>query len=434
MSVIRATGRRHLLPEASLVRSSGIQLLGNGAAAFLGLLFSISAARLLVPADFGLLTLGVSLAVSATFFVFSAPRGLSTFLARHHDDPRRQDVHFSNWLAVVLGALLFNLIFLIPAALITHLVGWMVVAVAANVIGLAVFITYREAQRGVGLFGAMAAYYLLANLLQLAAILLAGWIGWRSPALFLTAYGLAAVAALVIQTVAPVRLRFVPQAVTWHRVRAIVGFVGPLLFETVFYAVWWGIDVILVSRFLGPVATGNYGAAKTIVSALALVPLGISVVIGPQVARLSAAALRRYILGGVTLTTLATVPLAGALILFQKPLIQLAFGSKYPRVAEPLTVLVVGVACYGLFQILAAVWIGLGYPRIVAISSATALIITVGLGLALVPSIQLLGAALAFTAGSIGKFVVLGTFTIWAMYAGKGQRVQQYAERPLFES
>jgi O-antigen/teichoic acid export membrane protein len=97
-------------------------------------------------------------------------------------------------------------------------------------------------------------------------------------------------------------------------------------------------------------------------------------------------------------------------------------------------VLVVGVACYGLYQILGAVWVGLGYPRIVAIASATALIMTIGLGLALVPSIHLLGAALAFTAGSIGELAILGGFTVWALYIEKGQRVQHYAERSLFDS
>jgi O-antigen/teichoic acid export membrane protein len=422
------------LPDASLVRSSGIQFLGNSAARFLGLLFSVVAARLLLPADFGLLTLGMTVAVSVTFLVYSAPRGLSSFLALFRDDRRRQEIHLANWMVVALGALLVNLVVLIPVALLTHLVGWMFVAVAANVLGLAVFVAYREAQRGVGLFGAMAAYYFLANLIQLVAILVAGTIGWRSPAVFLTAYGLAGVAALVIQTVAPVQLRFVLEAVTWHRVRAILGFVRPLILETVFYAVWSGIDVIFVARLLGPVPTGNYGAAKTIVSALALVPLGISVVIGPQVARLTDATLRRYVLGAVTLTTLATIPLAAALILFQKPLIQVAFGDKYPQAAEPLTVLVVGVACYGLYQILGAVWVGLGYPRIVAIASATALIMTIGLGLALVPSIHLLGAALAFTAGSIGELAILGGFTVWALYIEKGQRVQHYAERSLFDS
>ena len=60
----------------------------------------------------------------------------------------------------------------------------------------------------------MVVYYLLSNLLQLLAVIIAAALGWRSPALFLTIYGLSSVVALVLMEPAA--------AMAMHGVRASV--------------------------------------------------------------------------------------------------------------------------------------------------------------------------------------------------------------------
>jgi O-antigen/teichoic acid export membrane protein len=190
-----------------LARSSAVVFAGNSTARLLGFLFAVAAARILGTQDFGRFAFGLTVASIAAILVTNAPRGLSRFLARAHDDRQEQDTYFSNWLMVVLLTLGVSALLLAPISALTGIEGWMVVAVGANLLGVTVFETYREAQRGLRRFTAMVVFYLAANLIQLCAILLAGRVGWRSPSLFLTIYGLASLVALVVmQRASPIAL------------------------------------------------------------------------------------------------------------------------------------------------------------------------------------------------------------------------------------
>jgi len=54
--------------------------------------------------------------------------------------------------------------------------------------------------------------------------------------------------------------------------------------------------------------------------------------------------------------------------------------------------------------------------------------VTVGLGLLLVPRVGLVGAAIAYTAGSAAQFAVIAGFTVWAIFAGARPRLGQARE------
>src|SRR5260370_27005259 len=156
-----------------LAVSSAIAFAGLTVARLLGFLFSVAAARILVPVDYGRMAYGLAVAAIASVLLSSSPIGLSRFLARENDDLARQNVHFSKWLGrfpVLLGT---SLLMVAPISWAGGLGGWMVVGVGANLVGTAVLETYREAQRGMGRYGLQAVVYRLAEPRPLCRVVVA---------------------------------------------------------------------------------------------------------------------------------------------------------------------------------------------------------------------------------------------------------------------
>jgi O-antigen/teichoic acid export membrane protein len=421
------------LPDRHLVRSWAIVLAGDSAARLLGFLFAVTAARLLSPRGYGQIAYALAAAAIATVLTNNAPLGLGRFLARHEGDRVRQDIYATNWLMLITLMLGASLLLLIPIAAWAGLLGLMLVAMVANLLGTAVFQTYREIQRGLGRFWVTGSFWVLANVLQLLAILLAGALGWRQPALYLTIYGLSSVAALVVMyPVAPPALRFVPSLVAWDQVVAIARFIWPMILTGVFYNVWMGADLILVQRLLPNPPTGNYAAAHTLVLGMML-PIGaICYALGPRMARLTESALRGYVLNVVALAVGIILVLCAALTLLGGPLIALVFGGRYAVGSAVLSVLILGQGLFALYTVLQGVWLwGLARPRIDAAASGAGMVVTVALGLVLIPHGGLVAAASAFAAGAAAQLVVVGAFTVWAIYLGSAPRLSPVRELVL---
>jgi O-antigen/teichoic acid export membrane protein len=102
----------------------------------------------------------------------------------------------------------------------------------------------------------------------------------------------------------------------------------------------------------------------------------------------------------------------------------LLFGTKYPHVAEPLTMLVIGAALYGFFVVLEGMWIGLARTAIDSVASGGGMLATIVLGVALIPRAGLSGAAAAYAAGSAVQLIVIAAFTGWALLRGTAMRRQ----------
>src|SRR5260370_1036512 len=204
-----------------------------------------------------------------------------------------------------------------PVALLAGLSGWLLVGVLCNLVGVAVLETSREVQRGLGKFAAMMSVYVIANLIQLLGILALGALDVRAPAPFLIVYGLSSVVALaLVQPVMAIDLKWVRSAISVARIREIFRFARPLLLQSVFFAVWFGSDLIMVQHLMEPGATGNYGVAKALVNVLMLAPTAIGTAVLPRIARLGERSIGKYMLAAIGLTGLATIPLvAGAALL-----------------------------------------------------------------------------------------------------------------------
>jgi O-antigen/teichoic acid export membrane protein len=421
---------RRLLARISadrvLLRSSAIVFAGESTARLLGFLFSVAAARLLTQNGFGQIAYALAAVAIVTVLTNNAPQGLGRFLARHHDDPATQATYTTNWLIVIGLMLTTSLVLVIPAASWAGLGGALTVGLIANLLGTVAFQTYREAQKGFRRFWATSFFWILANSLQLVAIVIAAMLGFRSPALFLTIYGLSSVVALALMSIkAPAALRFSRRLVAWRQVRAIARFVWPVILTGVFYTVWLGADLILLHHLLPKAPIGNYAAARTLILGLSLPLSAINFALGPRMARMAESAVRPYILNLVLLAAAIVVPLSAGAILLGQPLLALTFGERYAVGSQVLfVILVLGQACFALCGVLQAVWIwGLSRPGIDPVSTGSGMVVTIALGLALIPHAGLTGAALAYAAGAATQLLVLVVFTGWAIYAGARPRL-----------
>ena len=395
-----------------LLQSSSLIFAGFSVARLLGFLFSVVAARVLSPADFGQMSYVLAVATIASVLLSSSPVGLSRFLARHAGDVQEQESYLSNWLAVVGGLVVVSLAAAVPISLAGRLNGWMMAGLAVNLVGIAVLETYREVQRGLGRFIPMTVFYALANLLQLIAIAAAALMGRQSPQLFVIIYGASSLAAwVVMERIAPVGLRFARSALELKRLVAVLRFAQPLLVQSVFFAIWFSADLVFVQLTLEPSATGNYAAAKTLANSLWLAPTAIGMILVPRVARLSQSELGPYLGGVLALTAVVTISTTAFVVALGGPLIVAAFGDHYPQAVTPIGVLAVGMGLHGVYIVLFNLWIGLGRPMVNMVSAGAGMVCTLLAAALLVHTYGLLGAAWSFSLGSAARLAVISAYT-----------------------
>jgi O-antigen/teichoic acid export membrane protein len=420
------------LLRSGLLRSAATVFLGNGLAKLFGFLFYIAAARLLNPPDYGTLAYALAILSTASILLTNSPGGLSRFLARNLERRKRAEIYYTNWLAVIVLMLVGSLVLFIPFSGVTGLKGWLLVGVIVNLLNIAIFETYVQVQRGLGRFMVIGSYYSLANFLQLVAILVAGYLGFRSASLFLIIYGLSAIAALVVmRIVAPTPLGLQPFFVYWRHILRISRYVAPIVAQGLFYAFWFSSDLILIQHLMNPTATANYSAAKTLTQMLILVPQAISMVASPRIARLSEDAVRRYLVGLLGLTGVLILSVDAGLILLQRPISVILYHGKYPHMLVPLNALIAGMAFYGLYQVMASAWGALGRPTVGAVATGFGTVATVTLALVLIPAIGLLGGGIAFAAGAATQLLVMVVYTVYGLYSGATARITHLPDEAM---
>ena len=397
-----------------LLRPSVILFVGNATARLLGLLFSLVTARLLLPAEFGLLAYAMVFATFGSFLVGNAPAGLARFLPRVRDDPRAKDAYWSNALVVVIAAVIPSVVLIIPVGLVAGLSSGLTVGLIANILGTAAYATYREAQRGQERFRSMVIFYVVANVAQLIAVLAAAALGYRSPALFLTFYGLSSVfALLVMQFRAPIGLHIRPRDVHWRRVQVILRFTWPLVVQTLLYLVWFGADLVLVKRLLPADNAGEYAAAKTLVNFLLLAPMAIAGAAAPRIARIALPHVRHYVLRLLAIATLTITAGLLALVALEHPALRILFGSKYAAAGGPLAMLALGMSFYGVYVIFETTCISLAKTFIDPIATGVGLVTTVVAGILMIPHGGIDAAAFAFTLGAAAQVGVIAPYAFW---------------------
>lgn len=225
--------------------------------------------------------------------------------------------------------------------------------------------------------------------------------------------------------------------------REIVSFAIPAYGAQVAQFLNYRLDLFLVGLFLGPAEVGLYALAVSLAQMLWLVSNSVAVVLFARVAASGArtgrerdaeggsaadagAARRLRAERGAEAAQVCRMILAatlgGAVLLgLASPvLIPVLFGSAFGPSVAPLLLLLPGVVVFSVANVLGAFVTGIGRPGHVLGVSLVALVVTIPLDLLLIPTVGIVGAALASSAAySAAALVMLALFT---RHAGVGAR------------
>jgi O-antigen/teichoic acid export membrane protein len=394
--------------DRHFIRSSAAFGAANVAARALGILFSFVVAKLYAPAQFGEVRYLIALATVLVIPTNALPRTLSRFVTKHRAAGQdAADCYFSNSLVLLVASIVAVLALALVAALTLHRLSIGLFALCA---GLSLFAVYFELLRSVERFYTMACFYITANIVQLVVVIAAAHAHLFSVTLVVIAYGLSSVLPFLAiegarRSPLHFRARSLSRPVLWELTR----FSLPMLLAHAAYTAWFNVDLLLVDRFLGLGAAGNYALSRTITMIFVFVPFATTTVVLPRFvhvqARNGVAYLRATLLASAATSALllALVGVAGRVVL------QAVFHHKYPMAAVTLMPLSIGMALYSLYVVLETWVIGIGRPQLHSLSMGLTMTVTLGSNLVLIPAHGQLGAGIGFLLGAATGLVALGS-------------------------
>lgn len=155
------------------------------------------------------------------------------------------------------------------------------------------------------------------------------------------------------------------------------------------------IDHFFVGYWLPVRQVGIYSVATSIAELIWQLPSAVATALFPRVAREGDEAANLTTPRVFRVVAILTVAQAIALALVARPLIGLIFGRDFAPAAMPLLILLPGVILLSLSKTLSADLCGRGFPHLGVLASLLGLVATVGLDIALIPRIGIIGAAIA---------------------------------------
>jgi O-antigen/teichoic acid export membrane protein len=317
---------------------------GKAAGALLHIAVVAVLARLLAPADFGLIAAAL---IVISFFSLLARLGLGQALVQR---PEIDDVHISTTYvtSLVLGLLLAGIVWLgapVFAAFlrmqdadrVLRALAWLFPLTALSTVGEALL--QRQARFGLLAKLEVASYAVGFGVFGILAAL-AGLGVW---ALVLAHY------AHAVLTLALVMLYSPPLRITMPDIaslRSLLGYGGGVTLGRFFNHVALQIDNLIVGRWLGAAALGMYGRAYQLMSMPAtVVGQALDRVLFPAMSRLQIDThrLSHLFLRGVAAIALLTLPGSALAIVLAPELIAILLGPQWDAAIAPFQVLALGL-------------------------------------------------------------------------------------------
>jgi len=168
-------------------------------------------------------------------------------------------------------------------------------------------------------------------------------------------------------------------------------------------------NIFLLRRDFGPDDLGLYSIAAQLGDVLAIVPQAIALVLFPRLVRETTSRWASTV-DATLMTSGLMVVACGVAAVIAGPAIDLLYGPEFAPAATVLQIMLPGVFCLGVANVLLQYLGAEGLPRIVVAIWAGAFALLVGLSLALVPRHAGAGAAAALS----GTYAVLLVAVLWA--------------------
>lgn len=396
-----------------LFKSSTVVSVGIALARLLGFGFSLVLARVLSPDDYGFVQ--YSLTLAGIVSLLTMPFGQHV-LARFIGTVKEKPVELSEFLStawiIQIGLVVVTLLVAVPVLAIS---GRLNIGVIVVFLGFTLHYSYYGLSRGFMASWRLMAAYLGSNVVQMIIIVIVYVVlGERNPMPGLIIYGasyLLPITLLQLTQPLPVKFRlFIPKRA---QVESILKFTAPVWLSHAAYTFYVGIDILLIEQFLGTGAVGMYALTKTLTMLLSFVPAGLTTVLLPKVASTKSGShmtlLRNTI--GITLATNALVLVF--LLIAYRPFINFVFGSDYVVPLSVLIMLSFSEIAFGIGGIITAVVVGAGMPHLETISRGIVVVVTLIIGVIVVPRMGLDGAALTSLVGAIAGVVAYALAWLW---------------------
>jgi O-antigen/teichoic acid export membrane protein len=383
--------------RGSLVISLGLTL-----ARVLGFAFSFLLARAFSSEDFGfvqyVITLSTLVAIGTIPF---AEQVIPWFISRYQSDEEQRNGYLQHgWLillAVYVGSLCL-------AIAILGLTGRFHIAILVIFSGVTLFNLYAGLARGFLAPGRLLFVYLSSNLLQMIAVFAAIYVfGATSTLPALIIYGLSYILPIVLiqrWRPFPIRLRLeqMQRAITQELLR----FAAPVWVSHALYTLSYSMDILLLERFRDEAAVGVYALTKTIVMGFSFLPQGITMVLMPRIAGARDGKHRSMLINSLVVTAVVNVLALLVYLLVYEWFIVTFVGADY-FVGLTFGVLMASSAIVFTFHaILTSYLLGRKQPQLETISRAVILTVNIVVGVALIPSQGIPGAAWAALLSAVG--------------------------------
>ncbi|BCP53490.1 lipopolysaccharide biosynthesis protein [Kaistia sp. 32K] len=390
------------------------KLLGQGVSVLMRLAFMVVLARLLDPSEFGLVAMATAITGMMAMF---ASAGLSTAAVQARTISVVQ-MSTLFWVNMLIGTLFAALCCLLAPVLVAFYdeprLFWLTILLAPGFILGAASVQHLAILQREMRYGALAIVEFSGQLLGLAcgvAIALAGYRYWALVgATFFTQLG--------TTTGMWVATRWLPsRRFSFAEVVPMLRVGGTVTFNTIVAYIGFNLEKVLVGRFWGAEALGNYGRAYQLIS----VPIdNLSNAVGgvafSALARLQdePARLRAYFLKGYALLASMSVPLTLFLCLFAEPIFLVLFGPRWMEAAIIFRLLTPTVLVFSLINPFGWLLLAIGrQDRNLRITFVVAIVVVVAcsIGLPFGPR----GVATAYSIAMVVWFV---PHIVWSTHGG----------------
>lgn len=165
-------------------------------------------------------------------------------------------------------------------------------------------------------------------------------------------------------------------------------------------------DGFIVNAFLGAALVGQYSVAVAMAEMIWFIPAAISTVLFPRTsADQNVATAFTPVVSRVTfLVTLVAAAILGALSI---PLVRILYGNQYVLTISPLLALLPGVVALSVGKVIASDLAGRNKPQYGTLSALSGLLVTLALDLVLIPTMGIVGAAIASTLSYVLSSAIL---------------------------
>ncbi|WP_129115516.1 flippase [Halegenticoccus tardaugens] len=395
----------------AILTSSGILVFGLAFQMGLGFLGRLVIARFLGKVNYGSVSLGYTLLVTASIFVVvGVDKGVGRYLPRYDDQGRRRGVLLSAIQVVVpMAAVIGVLNFILADFIASFVFNEPEIAPVFRIFGIAIpFAAFVRLTIGSiqGMKEALPRVYIeniALPLTRFSLIALAIVLGFESVGVawaYTGAYIVAATFSLIylwkktplLDKSAPVFMR-----------KELLLFSAPLMISATMNIILSNLDIFMLGILSSPGDVGVYNVAYPLAEMLTVLLTAFNFVFMPIMSELHSSnkygELERTYQVVSKWIFVFTLPLFIVLAFYPKIVISYTFGSEYTGGALALTVLTIGFFTHTIVGPTGNTLMAVGESRLIMYDNISVAVVNAILNLILIPRYSFLGAAVATTIG-----------------------------------